>query len=682
MLEGNVKDDEFLLYKKELEALRRADYAYSKELLAFARKNPKQPIEDLILASCLMIHDSEQFHKEPIPLKTRRATRTAKKAPINTSTLHPLEAWADYEKSLSKILSLDGLTLNSSQAFTDGNPRLRIKFISHEDAPVKEGEISLVVHEVNEKAEIIDGPSDTSVFFVESAIEEVISEVEIIDVLESATEEPFAFEPAERDVHIVEANPHLEGKANVNLHKDYSVPEELIVDNSIVEETTVAASEEIEKLNKKEHTLKSKGFSLKSKKYEAPEELAVDNTIKDASVKTVQDVFNSESNNINSELVETLDSTINSNEALNIPTKAYEAPEELIVDNSLSVSNIIVNHRPEIKKEKKKLFAKKEKPSEYSGVTEETIEGEGYTRNDIISELDSIDGKISKTKDLENKPTAIVLDERKLAEANEYVLGGDTDLTVKAKEYEAPEELIIDNRLPSVEVQDGSAQAMYVETVDHVLESETEITIKSKKYEAPEELIVDNSIVEEPEDELITKRRGFFGRKDKNDYTAKAQPVIFLPAKPLLIDLPEEPTGGYTYTPKNVGARVNFDNIAIDDNSESASKEFHIKAKVEESIIINSEDEGEDVEKITSEKVHAFGSEDIDFNELADEIAKEKANKVAVSSFKEEIELPDEKPQEMEVEEDFYLARAKDESINNSSFDAGAIIKDIKLIDI
>lgn len=677
-----MAEDESILYKKELDSLRKADYAYSKELLAFSRKNPKQPIEDLILASAVLIHDAESFHINPIPVKSV-------KHKTDSLSKHPLEAWSDYEKSLSKALELDGIKLDSTQLFIDGHPRVRFAYPILEEAAEGAILVPAEIIETDSSSEdilvnkvLVEDESSEDIIYVKSDIELVSDEAEMIDDIDAAVEEPFAFEPVGHVAPSIkeEEAPHLEGKINVNLHKDYSAPEELTVDNSIHDEdaiSSVKASEKAEELTKKEHTIKSKGFDLKSKKYEAPEELTVDNTITDDKVKAIQDVLSSESSSIGAEIVETLDSSVSVETDLTIPNKEYVAPDELNVDNSLSVSKIVINSRPEIKNPRKGLFSKKAKPSEYAGVTEETLESEGYTRSDILNELDLIEGGKPKQSAEEEKPVAVTMDERALAEANEYIIGSNTDFTVKSKDYEAPAELVVDNSIPSVEVAEGSENAVYVETVEHVLESETEIKIKSKKYEAPEELTVDNSLPVVEQEEEPAKKRGRFGRKESQ---RKAQPVVFLPPKPIAFDLPEDGSEGYTYTPKNtVPKEVSFDEFVS--AAEPEHKDFNIKAKIDmvENIV---EEELEVSEVITAEKVHGLTESSIDFDELAAEIAKEKTRTVHVVYDSKAIVEDDKVDEFNDEDEDIYLLRSKETISRKTDFDTNAILKDIKIIDI
>lgn len=681
-----MRNQDFALYKKELDSLRKANYAYSKELLAFAKKNPDADIEHVILSSCLLIQDAEKFYGDTLPIKKARANASKVSKP---ASLHPLDAWAEYEQKLNSVLELDGKNLQTIQSFDGKN--ISIEILNKQPAIAEELDNVESVSETVTAVTVDDSQDainvaivdeqvdDVSLVYVvhENPLEAVSDEAEQVDNIDSEYTEAFAYDEvkfedgntSENDekiptVHTVESK-------GFSLHtKEYVAPEELTVDNSLVEEEKQSVVEPEVNV----HTVTSKGFDLKTKEYVAPEELTVDNSI---NVQNVIDIENSEKvTGSNTELSDETNITIHD--------KEYAAPEELTVDNSINVQNIIITpSRP--KRPKRKMFEKKAKPVDYSGVTSDDEQATEYTRKDNLDLFKVENETTSSVKHEEEKPKTVQVDERTLAEANEYVVGSDTDLTLKSKEYSAPEELTIDNSLPEASnvVGSDSANAIYVETLDNVIESNTEIKIKSKAYQAPEELTVDNSIAEE-DSKPVEKKRGLFGRKRKTEPEAKVQPVVFLPPKPAEFDMPEA-TEGFVYKRKGSSTDLFVESEFIKSYKEERTAEPEVKSEATEEFNL---EEDSIVDIIPVSTVQDSGEVVIDFNELAAEIAKEKIAKEQVvyardkhlSKVKEDAE--NETTEVEEVEEDYYLEKQRLNKVSNSGFDASSIIKDIKIIDI
>ena len=677
-----MKKQDFILYKKELNALRKTNIVYAKEVLAFAKKTPNN--EHLVLSSCLLINDSEKFFGNHIPLKKPRPTKNTR--PILS---HPLKAWESYENALAEALKLDGKQMQTLQKFDGENIIIDILTVQEaktEDevlAPVDKINDVLVEEALNVSedtlnveliaSEIVLSSKTTessNEFYQEDPIELVSDAVELIDNI--ANEEPEAF--AHESVEPIKENNSISENVNLSVSKEYVAPEELTVDNSIEDKDNNVA--QIVETETKPSSMSSGGFNLKSKEYVAPEELTVDNHIEASNViDRVSD---------DGEIIHTVDTELSVDANLDIHEKEYSAPEELTIDNSIKVQNIIVNPK-KVKPKRRGLFEKKIKPVDYSGVHEDSGEVKEYTRNDKL-DLFSVEDEATDSKlSVDEKPQTVHVNERTLAEANEYVVGSDADLTLKSKEYSAPEELIVDNRLPEAAtiVTKESADTIYVDTVDNAIESNTEIRIKSKEYVAPEELVVDNSITEEEVEPKV--KRGLFSRKRKEAPEAKVQPVVFLPPKPIDFEIPEAPEEGFVYKRKsNAVQDIFIEDVTVDavkkedviEDDTASEAEYVVEDKYD--IVINNE-----------AKAVMPNSLEINFDELAEELAKEKLAKEQVvyakdkhvkKSTQDVNEIIDE-VEELEDKDD-YLEKQKNSPTLKTSFDTSSIIKDIKIIDI
>ena len=656
-----MKNQDFVLYKKELNAFRKADTAYAKQVLAFAKKNPNN--EHLVVSSCLLINDAEKFFGNNIPLKKPRITKNHK--PILP---HPLDAWTGYEQALTKALELDGKHLRTLQTFDGENIHINVLAPQSIDT-----ELLLVVKtpvEYNNEATSLQIDESSEVYEADP-VEVLSNDAELVDDIDASSVPPFEYE----NVEPVKEQISISENVNLSVSKEYVAPEELIVDNHI--EPATEDVPDVSNANDENHSMSSGGFNLKSKEYVAPEELTVDNSLEAAIAL--------ENDKLGSQEIHTVDNDISVDANLTIHEKNYVVPEELTVDNSIKVQNIIINPRKE-KPKRKGLFEKKTKPVEYSGVNETDNERSEYTRDDKLDlfKVESVsDEKITAEKPL--KPATV--DERTLAEANDYIVGSEAELKLKSKEYSVPEELLVDNSLPEAAniVNYETTDSIYVETVDVAMESNTEIRIKSKEYVAPEELTVDNSIELETEPE--DKKRGFFGRnkKAKDKDKAKAQPVVFLPPKPLELDIPENQEE-FVYTRKNAPVK----DIIIDESIiASVATETKTPDEVEVVNDVVEEFVFED-DKLTSsysQEENVSLDIDIDFNELAAELANEKlaAEQVVYAKDKHSAKVKEEIVEYVEASEetsDEYLELQKRSRVGKNNFDASSIIKDIKIIDI
>lgn len=657
-----MKNQDFVLYKKELNAFRKSDTAYAKQVLAFAKKNPNN--EHLVVSSCLLINDVEKFFGNNIPLKKPRITKTPK--PILP---HPLNAWAEYEQALAKALELDSKHLSTLQTFDGEN--IQIDVLAPQSITT---DLVLVVETPaeanNDEATFLQ--VDESVEVYEADPVEILSNAaELVDDIDVNSVSPFEYENVEPVKEHVSISEHV----NLSVSKEYVAPEELIVDNHIEPVTEDMAN--VSNVNDENHSMSSGGFNLKSKEYVAPEELTVDNSLEAAIAL--------ENDKLGSREINTVDGDISVDANLTIHEKDYVAPEELTVDNSIKVQNIIINPRKEQSK-RRGLFEKKAKPVEYSGVNETDNERSEYTRDDKL-DLFKVES-LSDEKTADEKPVKTsTVDERTLAEANDYIVGSEAELKLKSKEYSVPDELIVDNSLPEEAniVNDETVDSIYVETVDTAMESNTEIRIKSKEYVAPEELTVDNSI--ELEDEPEEKKRSFFGRnkKAKDKDKAKAQPVVFLPPKPLDLDIPENQEE-FVYTRKNAPVKdiiIDESIIASVANETKTPDEVEVVNDVVEEFVF----EDDKLTSSYSQEENVSLDIEIDFNELAAELANEKlaSEQVVYAKDKHSAKVKEEIVEYVEAPEDAsdeYLELQKRSRVGKNNFDASSIIKDIKIIDI
>lgn len=702
-----MKHQDFILYKKELNAFRKADTAYAKKVLAFAKKEPNN--EHVVVASCLLINDAEKFFGNNIPLRKTRATQKPK--PVLP---HPLKAWEAYEEALTKALEIDGKHLQTLQTFDGENIAIEVlemqssstevaviestntdivAFIATNEPAIEETSTEQATESISDEAvssiesetlenveEVVEDTQATEQVYVEDPLEAVSDAAEMIDDI--VNEEIGVFE--EDSVELAKDTSNISEHVNLSVSKEYVAPEELVVDNSIVTEEKESQNTS-DVINVKPSSISSGGFNLKSKEYVAPQELVVDNHIEASNIVNEVDIADAE--------IYTVDSEIIAETNLTVHDKDYVAPEELTIDNSIKVQNIIVN--PKKKKQKRRgLFEKKIKPVEYSGVHEENNEVKEYTRNDKLDLFSVEDEATRTTLPVDEKPKTVHVDERTLAEANEYVVGSEADLKLKSKEYAAPEELTIDNSLPEAAnvVEEESSDTIYVETLDNVIESNTEIRIKSKEYVAPEELVVDNSITDE--EVKTVKKRGLFGRKRKDTEEVKAQPVVFLPPKPIEFDTPEAPAEGFVYKRKSAPVQdviIEEEMLqSLVEERESVEKELETEELLDEVLTEYKYDTISD----SSENLNSQPSNnvEIDFNELAEELAKERLAKEQVvyakdkhvSKAKDSVDEY-EKEKETEAEEDVaddYLERQRLAEKSKTGFDTSSIIKDIKIIDI
>ena len=669
-----MTDNGFSQFKKELDTLRRADYAYSRKLLAFAKRNKcSANAEDSVLASCFTILEIERFYPSNYNFKKLR------KNSAPHSNIRPLEAWEQYEKSLSEALDLDNLKLKTRQTFRNGE--VTVNFFELPNIEILDSKVNTLDFDSESSTMVVveDSESDNNIVIVRPDIEHVSDVIEEVDELEAveAESEPFAYDNVVGNVSYAkesENDAHVEGgSVNISLHKDYVAPEEPL-DPIFAEAAERArkaeeAAKQAEEAAKKDQTIKSKGFDLKTKKYEAPQELTVDNSINDEAIAAI--IASGDA-----ELIKTVENTIDVDTELSIKGKEYEAPAGSAIDNSINVSRIVINPRT-VQPKKKRRFGKKAKAEDYSGVSSENEEAKEYSPSGSVSLLSALEKESAVEAKIEEKPVAQTVDERTLAEANEYSVISETDLKLKNKGYNAPAELIIDNSLPSASVIDESkTDAIVVETVEHAIESSTEIKIKNKKYEAPEELVVDNSIIAEDETEA-PKKRGMFGRK-KQEKAPKLQPVVFLPPKPIEYDI-EAPSEGFVYKPKN---NVVKDIIVTDEiinivkpvEKPDISPEINTDTIPEESDIY--------IDKIIESETEQSNDIDIDFSELSAELSKER-NETEAPVYVRGKHAKQEEPAEenSEEEKEDYSEKVKANSMSNSGFDVTAIIKDIKLID-
>lgn len=643
-----MRNQDFVLYKKELDSLRKADYAYSKELLAFAKKNPKADVEHLILTSCLLIHDAEKFYGNKLPQKNIR-TPNSKKPKTKTKTVHPLDAWSAYEQTLNSVLEIDGKTLQTLQSF-DGN------FVAIKTTRIQED----VVENNASITQIIENDTDSNSELINVSIVEEVT----VDAIPVYVVEHYPIESVPEDIKELE-----EAEANSSEAFEY---DEVAFDNSDENTNEDAVAP---------HTVESGGFNLKSKAYVAPEELTVDNSI---DAKNIVD-------DVNAESITEVNQEVSDDTNITIHDKEYVAPDELTVDNSINVQNIIISsYKP--KKAKRKLFEKKAKPVSYSGVSSDDEEPVSeYKRKDNLDLFKVEDESNINSQINDAQPKAAQVNERTLAEANEYVVGSTADMTIKSKEYSAPEELTIDNSLPQASNIVGSedSNAIYVETLDNVIESNTEIRIKPKAYEAPQDLIFDNSI--EETEKPAEKKRGLFGRKRKQEPEVKVQPVVFLPPKPAEFDMPEA-TEGFVYKRKSSSGQSMFvETEFIKSYKEEQNSEVKDETPVDATEVVALELDDNVVDVVDTNVYTSDTSVNIDFNELAAEIAKEKlaseqvvyARDKHVNKAKEnEVSENDSVAEDKLIEEDSYSEKQKLNKVSNSGFDPSSIIKDIKIIDI
>lgn len=511
-----MSEDIFMLYQKEIDAIVKRGYkdafVWLKEAAA---KFPEATVEELLAAATSLIKDSEAFGE-------------GDQTDVSSLTIPE-------HKHLTKA-TINKVKKRGTDAFW-AEPKSKVK---HRE----------VLHPVRE--ETIN-------------VEEVVSEIE-------------SYEPS------IESNPIFHATKNAILAKDVKVEEENVAveveslnarDLIFIEEIEAkAAAARREAAEESRRILIARREAAEAELVEAERQAEkasggeivaelVEDELEDIyTVQTVETVTavvaevtgKKRKRSLDSEEVEvTVEALEDAQESsLIIKNKEYVAPEELTVDNTLRPDYIL--------KKKRRIISKGEAAS--IGV-ENTVEEkpavttpESVTPEPVVEEKPAVperSGPAIAARDTGAESDIEVI------EIDDKTLGSDVNLTLKNKEYVAPEELTVDNTLrpdyiikkkekekekrrgffgrgpkleegeigveDSVEIgpitpilsvsqEEAEETIAYLEEserpwdteitgklTEKTLASETDVKLKGKEYVAPEELIIDNSLPKEEKEE-------------------------------------------------------------------------------------------------------------------------------------------------------------------------------------